>query len=61
MTFGNFWVGISKQIEENSLLLCRGGAFMGVWLSGQNGQDTNLGNFALVYFEKGQNFEKMSL
>ena len=27
---------------------------MGVWLSGENGQDTNLSNFALMYFEKGQ-------
>ena len=28
---------------------------MGVWLSGDNGQDTDLGNFALMYLEKGQN------
>ena len=30
---------------------------MGVWLSGENGQDTTLSNFVLMYFEKGQIFK----
>ena len=37
----------------------RGGAFMRVCLSGENGQDTNLSKFALIYLEKGQLFKTL--
>ena len=33
---------------------------MGVWLSGENGQDANLHDFAVTYFEKGK-FSKFCL
>ena len=36
-----------------------GGACMGVWLSGENGQDTNSSNFALMYFRQGQIFKTL--
>ena len=59
MTSGDFWVGISKKTRKIRHFLFGGGAFMGVWLSGENGQDTNLSNFALMYFEKGQIFKNL--
>ena len=50
MTFGDLWVGISKKPKKNSCFWFRGGAFMGVWLSGENGQDAIFAQFALIYF-----------
>ena len=49
----------SKQPERNNFFVQGGwGAFMGVLLSGKNGQDTNLHNFALICFGNGQLFQK---
>ena len=48
-----FLGGHVKDTENCSFGL--GGAFMCVWLSCENGQDTHSNNFALMHFEKGQN------
>ena len=49
MTFRD--LGWASQKTRKTIF--RGGAFMGAWLSGQNGQDTSLRNFALICFEEG--------
>ena len=43
-----FWGGHIKKYRENRFFFVQGGALMGVWLSGENGQDINLHKFALM-------------
>ena len=48
MTFGDFWVGMSKNTEKNR---CFGCGEVHSWVFGcfgENGLDTNLRKFALV-------------
>ena len=54
MTFGDFWVCIAKKNEELVFWFRMGGAFMGVWLSGETGARHKFGQFCSGEFWKGQ-------
>ena len=52
MTFGDFWMGISRKTEKNRFFFVQGGAFMGACLSGENGQKVNFRKVVLAVFKK---------
>ena len=59
MTFGDFWMGISKK-PRNVVFLVQGGgvAFMGAWLSDENGQAVNVRKLVMLFLRK-RHFFKM--
>ena len=59
MTSGEFWADISKN-RENRVFWFMGGAFMGAWLSGLNGQTGNSRKLLLPFFTEMTPFQKFA-